>query len=146
MAAADLNQLDLVARDLEKRIAFYRKLGVPIGKDNIWRTKTGIHHVDIEMPGGLTLHMGSAELAKVYNRGFRKLTKGGGVVIGFAVSTRKDVEARYRVLTKAGHKGLQPPYDAFWGSRYAIVADPDGNHVGIMSPSDPKKRSPGPDL
>ena len=146
MKAPDLNQIDLVAHDLEKSIAFYRALGIPIGRDNIWRTKTGVHHVDIHMPGGITLHFGSTKLAKVYNSGFRKLTRGGGIVIGFGVAMRKDVDARYAALTKKGHKGLQAPYDAFWGSRYAIVADPDGNHIGIMSPSDPKKRSPGPDL
>jgi predicted enzyme related to lactoylglutathione lyase len=41
---------------------------------------------------------------------------------------------------------VSPPWDAFWGSRYAIVADPDGNHVGIMSPSEPKRRYQGPEL
>ena len=39
----------------------------------------------------------------------------------------------------------QPPCDAFWGARYAIVSDPDGNAVGIMSPVDPdRSRSPTP--
>ena len=26
-----------------------------------------------------------------------------------------------------------PPFDAFWAARYAVVADPDGNDVGLMS-------------
>jgi uncharacterized glyoxalase superfamily protein PhnB len=34
----------------------------------------------------------------------------------------------------------------FWGARYAIVEDPDGNHVGVMSPSDPDRRRAPPDL
>ena len=34
----------------------------------------------------------------------------------------------------------QEPYDAFWGARYAVVSDPDGNGVGIMSPIDPAQR------
>ncbi|MDA1073969.1 MAG: hypothetical protein O3A63_04305 [Proteobacteria bacterium] len=25
----------------------------------------------------------------------------------------------------------KPPYDTFWGSRYAIINDPDGNNVGV---------------
>lgn len=33
------------------------------------------------------------------------------------------------------------PYDAVWGPRYAVVEDPDGNAVGIMSPIDPQRRS-----
>jgi hypothetical protein len=43
-------------------------------------------------------------------------------------------------LTAAGYAGPQPPYDAFWGARYAIVQDPDDNDVGLMSPIDPNAK------
>jgi len=56
------------------------------------------------------------------------------------------VDECYRRVTAAGHPGPPPPYDAFWGARYAIVEDPDGNHIGIMSSLDPARRGPGPDL
>lgn len=39
----------------------------------------------------------------------------------------------YAELTGAGYPGRSEPWDAFWGSRYAIVADADGNLVGLMS-------------
>ncbi len=39
----------------------------------------------------------------------------------------------------------QDPYDAFWGARYAVVSDPDGNGVGIMSPPDPAMRTAPPE-
>ena len=64
-----------------------------------------------------------------------------GAVIGFRVATRDAVDTTYTDLTGAGYTGQQPPYDAFWGARYALVADPDGNSVGIMSPSDPARRT-----
>jgi catechol 2,3-dioxygenase-like lactoylglutathione lyase family enzyme len=44
-------------------------------------------------------------------------------------------------LTAAGHRAHQPPYDAFWGARYAIVDDPDGHPVGLMSPVDERRKS-----
>lgn len=141
-----LNQLDLVARDVEASVAFYRLLGVKIPKSAVWTTKTGAHHVRVDFPGGAELSISSPKLARVYNKGWRGNTAGGNVVIGFAVATRRAVDATYAKITKAGHKGVSPPWNAFWGGRYAIVADPDGNHVGIMSPSDPKKRYPGPEL
>lgn len=62
-------------------------------------------------------------------------------MLGFWVTTREAVDDIYADLTGAGHKGHQPPYDAFWGSRYAIIDDPDGNSVGIMSPEDPERKS-----
>jgi uncharacterized glyoxalase superfamily protein PhnB len=63
------------------------------------------------------------------------------VVVGFRVASRDDVDRLYADMTGAGYRGQQPPYDAFWGARYAVVEDPDGNAVGIMSPSDPDRRS-----
>jgi len=49
MKPPDLFLVDLVARDMEATIAFYRALGVEIPEAAIWRTATGIHHVDINM-------------------------------------------------------------------------------------------------
>ena len=45
-----------------------------------------------------------------------------------------------RELVDAGYTGRQPPYDAFFGARYTIVADADGNDVGLMSPIDPDRK------
>jgi uncharacterized glyoxalase superfamily protein PhnB len=40
----------------------------------------------------------------------------------------------------AGHHGVQWPYDTFWGARFAVVADPDGHQIGLMSPQDEQAR------
>lgn len=141
-----IEQIDLVCRDVGKTVAFYRLLGVKIPKSAVWATKTGPHHVTIHFPNGQELSFGSQKLARAYNKSWRRNTDGGNIVIGFSVKTRRAVDALHARLTEAGYKSPQPPWDAFWGARYAIVADPDGNHIGIMSPSDPKKRYQGPDL
>ncbi len=140
-----LNGLNLVVRDMESTLAFYRKLGLQIPDTAIWRTESGAHHVEISMPNGIDLDFDSAELAKSYNAGW----KGDGTsrsVIGFSLPTREAVDERYAELIAAGYTGLQPPYDAFWGARYAIVEDPDGNHVGLMSPLDPTRRGAPPSV
>ena len=67
-----LNQFDLVSRDIDAAVVFYRLLGLDIPESAIWRSPTGAHHVDLHLPN-------------------------------------------------------------------AIVQDPDGNHVGIMSPPDPAR-------
>ena len=36
-------------------------------------------------------------------------------------------------LIAAGFRGKAPPYDAFWGQRYATVLDPDGNGVDLFA-------------
>jgi catechol 2,3-dioxygenase-like lactoylglutathione lyase family enzyme len=144
--AAVLDQLNLVSRDIDATIGFYRLLGVKLPKKAVWRTANGAHHVSFPLANGLSLDFDSPALARAYNKGYRSSARGGNVVIGFSVKTRRSVDNTYAKLTKAGHRGLQPPWDAFWGSRYAIVADPNGNHIGIMSPVDPKKRSKPPSV
>lgn len=147
MKQPDLNQIDLVVRDMDAAIAFYRALGVDIPEAAIWRTATGAHHVDLTMPGGLIVHFDSAALAQVYDRGWRE-PSGTGTrnVLSFKVSSREEVDRIHDRLTGLGHPSAQPPYDAFWGSRYAIVEDPDGNHIGLMSASDPSRRTAPPEI
>jgi uncharacterized glyoxalase superfamily protein PhnB len=41
---------------------------------------------------------------------------------------------------------LDEPIDAFWGARYAIIEDPDGIAVGVMSPVSPDMKSPPPEV
>jgi uncharacterized glyoxalase superfamily protein PhnB len=143
----DLNQVDFVARDMEATLAFYRALGLGIPESAIWRPPTGTHHVDVTMPGGLIVHWDSEALAAVYDRGWRAPSgTGTRTVLTFRVAAREEVDRIHGELTALGHASMQPPFDAFWGARYAIVEDPDGNHVGLMSPSDPERRVAPPDL
>jgi catechol 2,3-dioxygenase-like lactoylglutathione lyase family enzyme len=143
----DLNQVDLVVGDMEATIAFYRALGVEIPEEAIWRTPSGPHHVDFTTPSGLIVHFDSTALAKVYDQGWQA-PSGTGTrnVLSFRVSSREDVDRIHDKLADLGHRSSQPPYDAFWGARFAIVEDPDGNAIGIMSPSDPTRRMTPPDL
>lgn len=84
----DLNQLDLVVRDVDATVAFYRALGVEIPEEAIWRTGSGAHHVDLTMPGGLHLHFDSPALAKAYDRGWEEPSgTGTRIVLSFRVAS-----------------------------------------------------------
>lgn len=133
-----LDQINLVVADMEATVAFYRRLGLEVA-DTLpqWQAD----HRNATMPDGLNLDFDSITSAQQWNAGANATA---GRVIGFRLPTREAVDATYADLTGAGYAGQQPPYDAFWGSRYAIVEDPDGNAVGLMSPRDPNRRSPTP--
>jgi uncharacterized glyoxalase superfamily protein PhnB len=136
---ARLNLIDVVIPDdrYDDAVAFYTRLGFDVGDG----PGGDIRHAHIDQPGGhVQLHLDNDHLASLYNAGFRA-TGAPRVVIGFAVDSRDEVDALYAELVGAGYEGRQPPYDAFWGARYAVIADPDGNDVGIMSPSDDTMRS-----
>ena len=139
-----LKSLNLVVQDVEAAVAFYRRLGLEIPESAVWRTESGAHHVEVSMPNGLDLDLDSQQLARSYNAAWSP--DGSRSVIGFSLPTREGVDEHYAELTEAGYSGLQPPYDTFWGARYAIVEDPDGNHIGLMSPLDPERRSRPPSV
>jgi uncharacterized glyoxalase superfamily protein PhnB len=44
-----------------------------------------------------------------------------------------DVDEAFAKMVGAGHASIREPFDAFWGQRYATVADPDGNHVDLYA-------------
>jgi uncharacterized glyoxalase superfamily protein PhnB len=129
-----LEQVNLVSSDMEATVEFYRRLGLTIpDTDPAFRQ----HHRSAELPGGLDLDIDSVEFARHWDKGWRS----GTCVIGFKVASREAVDAIYDDLTSAGYAGQQSPYDTFWGARYAVVEDPDGNAVGLMSPVDPSRRT-----
>jgi catechol 2,3-dioxygenase-like lactoylglutathione lyase family enzyme len=143
-ARPQFDQINIVSSDMEASLAFYRRLGVNLPEANVWRTESGAHHASVR-DGAADLDIDSAPFAAVWNRGWRgRSDLGGRVVVGFGVSSREEVDRLFAELTGDGHKGLQPPFDAFWGARYAIVEDPDGIAVGLMSPISDEHRTPPP--
>jgi uncharacterized glyoxalase superfamily protein PhnB len=149
-AQATFDQLNIVSGDMAASLAFYRRLGVAFPEEQVWRTSTVAHHAsaaETEGAGGIGLDLDSMAFAGFWNSGWKGREKlAGRVVVGFRLATRAAVDEVYADLTAAGHKGLQEPWDAFWGARYAIVEDPDGIAVGLMSPISAKHRTPPPEV
>ncbi len=141
MAPIRLDQVNLVVHDVEASRAFYARLGLDFGdeRDPVWAA----HHVSA-LHGDITpldVDLDSTTFATQWNEGW---PGGSGVVLGFKVDTRAEVDALVAALAAEGVAVQQEPYDAFWGARYAVVSDPDGNGVGIMSPVDAASRGPAP--
>ena len=148
MSKPTLDQINLISADLDASIAFYRRLGVEIPDTAVWRTPTGGHHVGVASQSAYEVFdfdIDSTAFAQTWNSGWKGRTDlRGRVVVGFSVATRTDVDDVFRDMTGAGYRGLQDPYDAIWGARYAVLEDPDGVAVGLMSPVSPDKKSPPP--
>lgn len=140
------NQVNIVSGDMEASIAFYRRLGVDIPDQAVWRTPSGAHHANARS-GETDFEMDSAAFARIWNAGWSgRADLNGRVVLGFHVPSREAVDVTYADLTDAGYVGLQAPHDAFWGARYTIVEDPDGIAVGLMSPRPAEFNSPPPEV
>jgi catechol 2,3-dioxygenase-like lactoylglutathione lyase family enzyme len=118
-------QVNLVVSDLADTVRFVRLLG--------WEVEhPGYPHLEVGF-GPVSVEFDEVEAA----RRWHAATPGagsGGAVVTLAVPDRAGVDAAYDRVTAAGYPGPQPPVDAFWGSRFAVVADGDGNQFGLMSP------------
>jgi uncharacterized glyoxalase superfamily protein PhnB len=144
MAAPVFDQLNLISADFDATLSFYRVLGVEIGEPA--RTKEGEpFHASHRPANGAALEVDSPPFARLWNHGWAgEAGLAGRILLGLRVADRESVDRLYEAATSRGHKGLQPPSDGFWGARYAIVEDPDGRAVGLMSPVDARYNSAPP--
>jgi len=141
-----LEQINIVVRDMQRSIAFYRLLGVSIEdmRGPEWATWAP-HHANGVASNGVRVELDSVAFAKQWNPGLDEAKLGSAVIPMFHVASREEVDRVFARVAAAGHRSHKAPEDAFWGARYAIVEDPDGSSVGIMSPIDEtKKRRPPP--
>jgi len=129
--------LHLVVRDIAASLAFYRRLGATIPPGAEERP-----HVAAVLPGGLAVEFDTVALTRGYDPGWREATGGSRTSFEFALPDRPAVDALYAALTAAGYVGHLPPHNAFWGARYAVVDDPDGNAIGLQSPADAAPTAP----
>ncbi|GGP78484.1 VOC family protein [Streptomyces abikoensis] len=128
--APEFHSIGLVVSDLAASLAFYRRLGIefPEGSENQ-------PHVEAALPGGLRLLLDPESTVRSFHPTWRPPTGGGGRLgLAFRCTSPHHVDALYEDLTAAGYHGELKPWDAFWGQRYAVVHDPDGNGVDLFAP------------
>ena len=127
-----LAKLNLVASRYEETLEFYRALGldIPPPKDQ----PPGTLHTEAKDNAGVEFAIDNEALAKLYNSNRRLRKTGTSVLMTVTYPSREAVDEAHARLVTAGHESHQKPFDAFWGARFAIVVDPEGNDVGLMSP------------
>jgi catechol 2,3-dioxygenase-like lactoylglutathione lyase family enzyme len=136
------NQLNLIVDDMGAAVAFYRALGMRVRVDGgEWPPQSGARHVALDNGESAIFELDNHAMARIYHAGWRSPdTVPRPVVLGFSLPSRQAVDHTYRALVAAGYPGRQKPYDAFFGARYAVLGDPVGNDVGLMSPIDQRRR------
>jgi uncharacterized glyoxalase superfamily protein PhnB len=128
--------INLVVSDMDVTITFYRLLELDVPDPFEWPVGTGAQHVEVHAGGECYMAFDNHAMARIWNPPFEPSRGLGNVVVGLLVATRNDVDRLYETARAAGYEVGLEPYDVFFGSRYAIVIDPDGNQVGLKSPID----------
>jgi catechol 2,3-dioxygenase-like lactoylglutathione lyase family enzyme len=120
--------IELVVADMAKTLAFYRRLGLDIPE--------GVEdqpHVDAELAGGMRIAWDTEETIRSFDPGWSAASGGHRMALAFACDRPEEVDDAWAELTGAGYQGHLAPWDAFWGMRYAVVCDPDGNPVDLFA-------------
>ena len=120
-----LDMIGLAVEDMAASLAFYRRLGleIPEGED----------HVEATLPGGVRIAWDTHEVMKSFDPAWQR-GEGSPITLAFLVDSPAEVDSLYAELTGEGYDGHLAPWDAFWGQRYAILRDPDGNDVALFAP------------
>lgn len=126
-----IGQINIVAKHFDETLKFYRSLALDI--PDPMTQPAGALHAPANVGKGVKLAIDNQPLARIYNAAQRSNEQSSSVLLSVYFDSRREVDDTYAKLISAGYKGRQLPYDAFWGARYAIVADPEGNDVGLMS-------------
>lgn len=121
------DMIGMVVRDMQSTLEFYRQLGLEIPKGAEQED-----HVEVITPNGYRLAWDSEAMVKSFNPDWTPPT-GNRITIAFKCANPPEVDAVYARLTGRGYRGLKEPWDAFWGQRYAMVADPDGNSLDLFA-------------
>jgi catechol 2,3-dioxygenase-like lactoylglutathione lyase family enzyme len=121
-----LDVVGIATKDMAASLRFYRLLGFPVPEG-----AEAEGHVELDL-GGFRLAWDTVEILRDVFDGWEDAT-GHRIELAFHCGTRDDVDAVYARMTGAGHRGHKAPWDAFWGQRYAVIVDPDGNLLSLYA-------------
>ncbi len=119
--------VNLYTRDIEASLRFYGEL---LGFRETFRTPNSgtPTHVEFKV-GGFTLGLGTVEAALRAHG----VTAAPGAPAMAVVFWTGDVDREFGRLRAAGVTVVQPPHDTGNNNRNALLRDPDGNLVEIVS-------------
>lgn len=120
-----LNAIGIVASDLRASIRFYALLGVELPQQE--------GHIEATLPNGLRLMLDEESVVKSFRPDWTRAT-GNQLGLAFECASPAEVDEIYARVVDAGFRGEKEPWDAFWGQRYAQLADPDGVPVDLFAP------------
>jgi uncharacterized glyoxalase superfamily protein PhnB len=121
------DMVGIVVRDMAASLRFYRLLGLDIPAD-----AESEPHVDVTTANGYRIAWDTESLMRsIYPDWVTPV--GQRITLAFKCDQPGDVDTLYERIVQAGYHGYKAPWDAFWGQRYAVVADPDGTLIDLFA-------------
>jgi uncharacterized glyoxalase superfamily protein PhnB len=123
-----LDAIGVAVEDLDRARDFYRHLDLAIPED-----PEGHGHAEVTLAGGLRLMFDTHETMKSFDSSWSFRPGSTNASLAFSFETPGEVNAKHDELVAAGASSHLAPWDAFWGMRYAVLRDPDGNELSLYA-------------
>jgi catechol 2,3-dioxygenase-like lactoylglutathione lyase family enzyme len=120
-----LDAIGVVVEDMDRAREFYRHLGLELPEDD--------DHTEVELAGGIRLMFDTEDIMRQFDPSWSRATGSPSVTLAFSFETPAEVDAKHEELVAAGGRKHLEPWDAFWGMRYAVLRDPDGNEISLYA-------------
>ena len=122
-----ISTVGVASSDMKKTAEFYGILGFDFSNADLTQD-----HVEPVTPEGSTrLMIDSNQMIKdIFGE---EPVQGNHSTFEIEYSSVEELNSVADKLTKAGFVFKKEPWDAFWGQRYAIIADPDGCLVDLYA-------------
>jgi len=122
----NISALGVVSSNIPQTIKFYVLLEFE------FPDYAGLDHLEaITKPGETRLMIDSESLIKSLIHEDPKPANHATFAIEYPLP--RDVDTATASLKAQGHTIVTKPWDAFWGQRYAVVADPDGYRIDLFT-------------
>jgi predicted lactoylglutathione lyase len=118
--------IDIVVADMAASLAFYRTIGLDAPAD------ADGPQMQIATPGGATIGLVTEDLVRQSNPEWTA-PEGSRVTFSCRCDSAAELDGIHARAVAAGYASKQDPWDAFWGQRYAMLLDPDGNRVDLFA-------------
>jgi catechol 2,3-dioxygenase-like lactoylglutathione lyase family enzyme len=122
------DMVGIVVRDMDRALGFYRLLGLAVPEG-----AGGEPYVETVTPNGYRISWNALAMVRELDPDWVE-PAGHRMELAFKCGSPAEVDEVFATVTAAGHAAHRAPWDAFWGQRYAIVVDPDGNRVSLFAP------------
>ena len=127
-----LDAISIVTSSMPSAVQFYTALGLDLVDGG-----PEAPHTEFST-GTLRLLLDTEEVMLSIDPEWTWPTGGHKMSLAFDCSTAEAVDKAFSQLTRGGEQSavagiVHEPWDAFWGQRYAVISDPDGNTVDLFA-------------
>lgn len=130
MSAPRLDVVEVIVSDMDKSVAFYRRLGVHFPEPH---DPEGHGHVEAVLDGGIRFALDTEDTIRSFDPDWVPPSRGHRMAVAFVCESPAAVDLKFAELVNAGARAHKEPWNAFWGQRYAQLHDPDGNVVDLFA-------------